>query len=329
MPDVWTHLIGGWEVLKRAEKSFAAMAEREKNLFNFGCQGPDFLFYYNFLPWAGDRRAVALGNRIHHERCGLFFREALGYARENSGDIIIVYLMALMCHWCLDRATHPYINYIAGIFKGDCPGEEKLINNHKRVEAAIDAILARRLLNIDVRTAPVHSRIKLGDQLPGEIVDLYGHIIPLVYGDGCGDLAGARVLNKSYSDMIAALKVLHDPRGVKRILASLYDVVSVHVTNMRYYFYRAPEINAGEYINEAKRPWVHPMDPGEVHTESFMELFMRGVEDAVEMIDLSFRFIRGEAGEGEIGEKITDISHSTGKPDSDVREMICFKPVLP
>ena len=329
MPDVWTHLICGREVLKLVREDFREMARKEMKLFNFGCQGPDFLFYYNFLPWAGDKRAVALGNRIHHESCGLFFRECLKYARDNPGEKSLVYIMGLMCHWCLDRATHPYINYISGVCRGDRPGEEKLVNNHKRVEAVIDSVLAKRFLNIDVRKAPAHREINLGGNLPREVQALYSHVLPLVFGDDCVSLAGADVLNKSYSDMIAALKVLYDPRGIKRLVASLYDLVSPRVANMRYYFYGTPVSDPEEYLNEGNRPWCHPMDQGEVHHESFPDLFLRGVGETVELIDLSLRFVRGEAGEAEIADKITDISHSTGKINSDEREMVYFVPVLP
>jgi len=152
-------------------------------------------------------------------------------------------------------------------------------------------------------------------------------VLPLVFGDGC--LAGADILNKSYSDMIAALKVLHDPRGAKRLVASLYDLISPRVDNMRYYFYGATVGDPEAYLNEDHRPWCHPMDQAEVHYESFSDLFLRAVGDTVEMIDLSMRFVLGEAGEAEIRDKITDISHSTGKIHSDEREMVYFLPVLP
>lgn len=326
MPDVWTHLICGREVLGLADESFGEVARREIKLYNFGCQGPDFLFYYNFLPWAGDKRTVALGNRIHHENCGLFFRECLKFARDNPGEKINVYIAGLLCHWCLDRAAHPYINYISGLCRPDMPGEEKLLNNHKRVEAAIDFILAGRFLNIDVRKVPVHCEIDIGESLPEKVLALYKNVLPVVFGAECGNLAEPAVLNKSYRDMISALKVLHDPRGLKRMAAGLYDLVSPRVYNMRYYFYNTVS-NPEAYLNEAGRMWCHPMDRNEVRHEGFLDLFRKGVVDALEMIDLLQRFVRGEAGEEEVRENITDISHSTGKLYTDRREMLHFNPV--
>jgi hypothetical protein len=71
------------------------------------------------------------------------------------------------------------------------------------------------------------------------------------------------------------------------------------------------------------------MDRAETHRESFLDLFYRGVEDAVEMIDLLARFVVGAAPEVEIREKLTDISHSTGKLYADQREMLHFRPLLP
>lgn len=327
MPDVWTHLICGREVLASVEERFRKLANSEIKLYYFGCQGPDFFFYYNFLPWVGDKLGMALGNRIHHEKCGLFFRESLKYLKKTPHIKTTVYLMALICHWCLDRTTHPYINYISGVYQGE-GGQEKVFNNHKRVEAAIDALMAKRILNIDVKRVPVHNEIFVGDCLPGEILSFYQHILPLVHREYYEKLEGPDFLNKSYRDMITALKILHDPRGIKRMMAAAYDTFSMHLNNMRYYFYRSPEDNGEPYLNEKKCPWCHPMDSDEMYTYSFPELFSRSVMESVELINLSMGFISGEVGEMEIEQAITDISHSTGKPDIDIRPMLHFGPVL-
>ncbi|MFZ5650337.1 MAG: zinc dependent phospholipase C family protein [Bacillota bacterium] len=328
MPDVWTHLICGREVLASSEDRFRKMALDRKNLFAFGCQGPDFLFYRNYHPWAWDKRAAMLGNRIHHEKCGFFFRESLKYARKSPDDVTAVYLMGLMCHWCLDRATHPFINYISGMYQGEMPGERRLINNHKRVEAAIDVLLAKRMLNVDVRRVPLHPEIYLGERLPREVVSYYHYILPLVHGEMYGMLQGEDFLDNSYRDMISALRVLHDPRGVKRAVAVLYDAISLETKNMRYYFYGSPEKDGEAYLNEEKRIWCHPMDSSECYNDSFIDLFYRGVRESAGMIRLSMRYIYGECGEEEMDGRIIDISHSTGKPDSDLRHMRHFNPVL-
>lgn len=328
MPDVWTHIICGREVLTGVEEDFKKMALARKNLYFLGCQGPDLFFYYNFLPWDEDRRVFFLGNRIHHEKCGHFFRESLRYAKRKPDSTIIVYLVGLMCHWCLDRVTHPYINYISGIFQGHKSETRKLINNHKRVEAAIDVLMGLRYMQVNVKKTPAHREIWVGDSLPGEVVAFYRYILPMVFADSCEDLKNTDFINKSYRDMITALKVLYDPWGIKRSLASLYDVLSRDVLNLRYYFYRSPEKDSEAYLNEAKRDWCHPMDGKEVYNDSFPELFLKGVGESVELINLALRFIRGDAGEAEINQKLKDISHSTGKPESDTRTMKYFKPVL-
>lgn len=328
MPDVWTHIICGREVLAGVDENFRRLALARKELFFLGCQGPDLFFYYNFLPWDEDRRVFFLGSRIHHEKCGNFFRESLLYAKQKNDAATTVYLMALMCHWCLDRVTHPYINYISGIYRGNKGETRKLINNHKRVEAAIDVLMGLMFINKKVKRTPAHREINVGNSLPGEVVAYYQYILPLVFADSYEELQNTDFINKSYRDMISALKVLYDPWGIKWSLAALYDALSRDVLNLRYYFYRSPEKNRKAYLNEEKRPWCHPMDEKEVYTDSFLELFQRGIGESVELINLSLRFIRGEAGEAEINEKLKDISYSTGKPESDQRTMRYFKPVL-
>jgi hypothetical protein len=99
--------------------------------------------------------------------------------------------------------------------------------------------------------------------------------------------------------------------------------------NMRYYFYRDAEKGRKDYLNENNAPWCHPMDPGEIYFESFPELFERGVGESADLINFSMGYIFGGPGEAEIGGRFQDISYSTGKPESDRREMKHFKPILP
>lgn len=334
MPDVWTHIICGREVLDRVEEGFRRMAGDFGNLFYLGCQGPDLFYYHNFLDLGGrDGGVYVLGSTMHHQKCGQFFRESLKYLKNNYHPRTAVYLMALLCHWCLDRATHPYINYISGVYREGGGQSKKLINNHKRVEAAIDVILGQRALDISVRREPAHRRIFVGDGLPAEILSFYHSVLPLVYRDIYERLKqespdGRDFIDKSYRDMISALRVLHDPRGVKWALASIYDRLVRGSLNLRYYFYRAGVKSPEAYLNEERRPWRHPADAGEVRAQSFSDLFRLGVEDACGVIALSLAFVRGEAGEEELAGKIEDISYSTGKPESDGMAMINFGPVL-
>lgn len=329
MPDVWTHILCGQEVLAGARESFRKMVQEQKKIYLFGCQGPDFFYYHNFFPWKKNKSAVMLGSRIHHEKCGLFFRESLKYLKNNPKPKIIVYVMGLIIHWCLDRITHPYINYISGIKSSSMPEPLMLINNHKRVEATIDLLLARKMSNMELHQVLVCREIDLGDRLSEEIIDFYEYILPLIHGDIYRHLKGTDFLNKSYIHMVSALKVFYDPYGIKRNLAAVYDILSTKKMNMRYFFYKDPEGKGEDYLNEDRRPWCHPMDASEICRESFKDLFSKGVSDSIELISLSLRFIRGEVDEKEINNRISDISHSTGKPEGDMRAMKYFRPVLP
>lgn len=327
MPDLWTHIICGREVLAGMEERFEASG-RDQNLYFLGCQGPDMFFYHDYSPWSENNLVFALAGRIHHQRCGLFFRESLKYAKNNPGPGLTVYLAGLICHWCLDRATHPYINYISGVYRGNKNENRKLINNHKRVEAAIDVLMGLRIMGLRVWKVPVQKHIQVGDNLPGEIESFYRHVLPLVFPDRYQRLKGSDFVNESYRQMIRALKVLYDPWGAKRLLASLYDSLSGGAQNLRYYFFRPPGRGREAYLNEKRRAWCHPMDAGEISTDSFADLFRRGVEDSVHLSGLALRYIRGEAGDGEINQKFVDISYSTGKPEADGRPMVYFSPVL-
>ncbi|MDZ7543944.1 hypothetical protein GNF83_22840, partial [Clostridium perfringens] len=62
MPNIWTHLLFGDEAMKAAGMSSWIEERKLRNLFYLGCQGPDFLFYHNFLPWKKDKTMNRIGS---------------------------------------------------------------------------------------------------------------------------------------------------------------------------------------------------------------------------------------------------------------------------
>ena len=69
MPDFWTHVIAGQEMINKSQNErLIALFDENKEIFNFATQGPDFFFYNNFWPWKKEKEGVNLGERLHNEQ---------------------------------------------------------------------------------------------------------------------------------------------------------------------------------------------------------------------------------------------------------------------
>src|SRR4051794_2943005 len=112
MPNIWTHLIYGKQLLIQINKQELISSQNLLNLFNLGCQGPDFLFYHHFLPWKKLKYMNELGGLMHQEQCGPVLMEMMLHVREQGKSIIdpeAVYVLGFLTHHVLDRNMHPFI----------------------------------------------------------------------------------------------------------------------------------------------------------------------------------------------------------------------------
>ncbi|MGE5654605.1 MAG: zinc dependent phospholipase C family protein [Bacillota bacterium] len=317
MPDIWTHLITGDRIATAvSHPEWSAMIHEHRRLFDFGCQGPDFFLYYNFWPWCKDKRGNALGDMIHHVHCGAFFEQVFLYVASLSGssdfDPAASYGLGLLCHWALDRATHPYIHYIAGSYTPGDPNVAHLAGNHKRIEAIIDTILVKDYWKISTSHVPANQRFDLGRELPPYIAALYRHVVPRVYPEQWQQQAEG-FIEKSYRDMMSACRVLFDPTGIKKKVVTLFQRLTGSRESLTSYFY--PEhVNASvDYLNHQHRPWCHPVDCAEISQASFNELMDQAVTDGIAMVNSTIAYLTGQIDLSTWRRAVGNLSFSTGR----------------
>jgi len=303
MPNVWTHLIYGQEVLKRVGRADWLGTEPNRHLFHYGCQGPDPLFYHNFLPWRKDKRASALGSAMHEEHCGAFLHRMFRYLRGAGGeDPALVYAVGFLLHHVLDRNMHPYIFVKSGFKKWD----------HQRFEVIVDTLTAYRLRGIETWKVPVCREFELTEGLPSEIVRLFHELATEFYPELYDDL-GPGLWREAYRDMYSAQKLFHDPTGIKRMLT---------LGRIEPFVYKRKNADL-DYLNEGRKPWIDPCVEGTTHAESFQDLWERALEDGEHTLEQVFRYLsvaqdppgpeEAEA-ERELARRIGNVSYSTGRP---------------
>ncbi|HBQ64328.1 MAG TPA: hypothetical protein DD727_05295, partial [Clostridiales bacterium] len=150
MPNILAHVLMGEATAGLLSFSAAKTAEKHRNTFHLGAQGPDVLFYSNPWPWAKDRRVSALGGEMHTRETGCIFREMLLFASDpawakEERDRLAAYLMGYVCHYYLDSIAHPYIHSLVGF---DPLHDNRTLSSkyeHSWVEAKIDTVMVARI----------------------------------------------------------------------------------------------------------------------------------------------------------------------------------------
>ncbi|WP_018133559.1 zinc dependent phospholipase C family protein [Effusibacillus pohliae] len=299
MPNIWTHLIFGREVLRTIGRADLAAGETI-NVFHLGCQGPDFLFYHNFLPWQKDTRLNELGQAIHLRHCGPFLLELVRTVRGRPlQDPAVIYMLGFLTHHVLDRNMHPYIHYKAGYARW----------NHQRLEVILDTLFAKKYLTVDTSTTPVWRQFYTGRDLPTDVARMLQWAAAKFFPELAGGIREADWVD-AYRDMVRAWQIFHDPTGIKRILTC--GRIDPFVYKRR--------IAPLDYLNEAKQVWHHPAALEESRTDSVWELWEQALADGAAVLQAVVECLEQACATGEspsearLAEAIGNLSYDTGKP---------------
>lgn len=106
MPSIYAHYRFGEQLLPHMPGDVRGAISRNRDLFDAGLQGPDFLFYYK--P-ATKTDVGSLASRIHHMTGREYFTRVCATLSGISGEEELSYLYGLLAHYCLDAACHRLI----------------------------------------------------------------------------------------------------------------------------------------------------------------------------------------------------------------------------
>lgn len=307
MPNVWTHILFSEKVV---EKAGLTEYVKEVNPFlKLGSQGPDPFFYHNFWPWR-EKPVTEIGSKIHYEQCGPFLMKMINYGYIHKYQPkLLAYILGFVTHHLLDRHTHPYINYRSGT-EG---------NRHQKLEIIIDTILMKKWRNIDTYKVPVYKELYVGQPLFEPINLMLSDLIKDIFPEEEKKLP-VNFVKQSYTHMILALKVLHDPTGLKNKL--LKERISP--------FSYQKHLEEKDYLNEFNTKWLHPTNNLEHSSDSFLTLFSNAEKEGIEILSLISDY--WNTGDQEVysllEDKIGNISYDTGKDCTLNIENQYFDPIL-
>lgn len=290
MPDFWTHIIAGQEMIEKSDdKELSKLIDKNQKIFNFGCQGPDFFFYSDFWPWIREKKGTELGDRLHHEKTGELILESVCYLKkikEESLDReykkLLTYFFGFISHYVLDFSTHPFIFQKAG--EG---------NPHKRMEMELDIIVMREKWGQDPVSISPLKAFDLGDDLPVFIQNYYLFIIKKLFSlkkEGS-------YINNSYQDFKKYHRIFYSPHKIKSTVIKLVD--SLFSRDIALYSYAE---------NKRFKLFVE----AELDYESFYREYDKGIKEGIRLIQIILRHLDGVITKKELAGKIPDRDFTGG-----------------
>jgi len=214
MPGFWTHIIAGKQIIDKLQQpTLKNILENNQKIYNFGCQGPDFLYFNNFWPWLKDKTGNKAGGELHGDDIKPLFMSGVDFIKkEYSTDYfnqIISYFCGFISHFVVDILFH------RSILKKVKNSEE-----HIGLETKLDSYLVKKLWNKEVSLLDTRKSIDIGKELPDYIEQFYKNILTLRtnYNLNLG------YISDSYHDFKLFLRITATPGFFKR---KIFDIINL------------------------------------------------------------------------------------------------------
>ncbi|MNC46676.1 hypothetical protein D3C75_957030 [compost metagenome] len=119
-----------------------------------------------------------------------------------------------------------------------------------------------------------------------------------------------RQWQEAIRDMLRALKLFHDPSGVKRVLTA---------GKIGPFVYKRDNPPL-DYCNDARKPWRDPAEEGVIHHTGFWDHWNAAMAEAVKLLPLALEVMEGAAAkenaaapDAELLRLLGNVSYSTGR----------------
>ncbi len=310
MPAFVSHYIHAKSVEDKI-KEFDPSLKFSETAYNYGAQGPDFLFSHKvWLTLIGGDNLNELGSALHRCNTSEFF-SMMKYYVENEDcdkDVVKSFIYGFLCHYALDRNTHPMIYAVQAQYT-KAYGMENAIpfSIHNIIEYNIDTMLLKSEMGIsDGRAFNNSTVIPRDEYVIGEMSKLMAYVVPRTVGHQ----ATVEDYEDAFNHMILTQKILYDPKGIKRGLLGIPQKPLLKVIGpMLVGMLRQKKCDSDwDYMNLTHKEWSMVYAPERKSTASFMDLYKIAQKDALDLV----KAFESEDAKKAIEELTDNMSYDTG-----------------
>ena len=276
MPAVLAHDFFAQDAFGSALESVDLRTSDERDAFLVGAQGPDPLFYLLIPPLEEFRK---LGSRMHHEGPSsllVAMRRAVEALGEDDRSIGRAYLAGFVCHYLLDRAVHPLVEFWS---QGICQAGVRDLDArdldavHAEVERDFDEMVLFVKRNQTATTYRAYEQTLVARE---EVLNSIGKVYfsAAVAKIAEGEPTAVRVFPIAVNCYRTALRLMYSPHGMKARLVGGLERLVLHERHAvsQSMAYRVRAEGTSVYENADHRPWRNPYTD-EIRHESFWDLY--------------------------------------------------------
>jgi len=286
-------------------------------------QSTDPLMFYNLFSVMPGKKIRKFQYYFHDNKTQEFFINLLEFVRSTNYKDKDVYsfIVGFITHYILDTTLHPYIIYKTGIFDKKRPSTYKYNNVHHFMENFIDMDIVRRRLRINPYSYDFVKYCFDTREFSKELNKTINYTFYTTFQ--IKDMS--KIYYKSLKQTKCYFKALRmDKSGIKK---NIYKIMDTFTPRSCYRFeaisYHQSLDDKHNYLNNNHTLWRNPSDYDITSTESFVDLYLKALKQAKDVILGTFDFLDGK--EISLEKLFPNISYANGLDCSNKKELKYFE----
>lgn len=257
-------------------------------------QSTDSIMFYNLLSIKPSHNLRKFQYYFHTHKTNDFFINLLDYVKEHNIDDKDTYsfIVGFITHFVLDSNIHPYIIYKTGFFDKKKKETYKYNGIHHFMETFLDNDLIKRRENTDPYKFNISKFCFDTKKFSNDLNNTIDYTFYTTFN----------IKNMSYKyyrslkQMKTYLRLFRMDRfGIKKFS---YKIIDTFTPRSMFRFeavsYHLPLEDKHNYLNNNHTMWKNPVDDNITSTESFVDLYLRSLEEARNISIKIFEYLNGK-----------------------------------
>lgn len=257
-------------------------------------QSTDSIMFYNLLSIKPSHNLRKFQYYFHTHKTNDFFIHLLDYVKEHNIDDKDTYsfIVGFITHFVLDSNIHPYIIYKTGFFDKKKKETYKYNGIHHFMETFLDNDLIKRRENTDPYKFNISKFCFDTKKFSNDLNNTIDYTFYTTFN----------IKNMSYKyyrslkQMKTYLRLFRMDRfGIKKFF---YKIIDTFTPRSMFRFeavsYHLPLEDKHNYLNNNHTMWKNPVDDNITSTESFVDLYLRSLEEARNISIKIFEYLNGK-----------------------------------
>lgn len=288
MPSNVVHCYFAQRVYESLPIELKEIADKDKQAFLVGAQGPDLLFYMRFEKPPLNR----LGELIHNSfNTAELMGKSARYAKTESPETILPFLFGQLCHYALDSELHSYIYFRELDLPAHYPkSAHKYI--HVIYESGLDYICVRDYIKGKVRGYKSYKNLNISDASRLKVAKYYSEVV----APGFGMDLPAETASKSLKLMRLYLRITDDTTGIRYALIRGIECLCRAPRTVSAFIRPRKERAEEDWLNKNRSPYPKYRNKREpTVTLTVEEMAAEAHKKALALISNFYACVKGEA----------------------------------